>query len=504
MFNQYLWDNYLKAGGNEIVDLFKTNLSKNYTNDYAAQIVKLHHYYCPMSNVTDDISRQLLWLKDDLKNGTLLDKGEYTVKSALDVVYSALDDGENNGWQYIFSLFCNNLELFSTQLAIERPDLFVPYYFQYNFNVLMKISQEFGIDLPPVPMKRNYEERFYYYGNVCTAFTDFRKRYHLSLYEFCAFLYDFAVKYIGGMNSYIIKDLPEPRSAFFIGGSKSDKFLEENSDTITCWQCNPKTEAGDMIVMYLRTPVSAVDSVWRSVSDGFNDPLFYYYRCTYISNPVRIKRITQKQLKQDCIFGNLSVVRKNMQGINGVELLPSQYNYLMDLADSDVKRLVYTVTKSGLELTNEKDVEDKLIKPLLNKLDYNNNQFEQQLRIEIGNHNKIIIPDFLILPIKTIGHQSAFALIEAKYYIPSTSQFEQVKIQARSYARQVLAQYSIIASKDHIWIFSIDDDFTDDIFMSSWDELSNPDTFSMLYKLIGNQHRKGASTVTPYLNPTVN
>ena len=183
-----------------------------------------------------------------------------------------------------------------------------------------------------------------------------------------------------------------------------------------------------MIVMYLRTPVSAVDSVWRSVSDGFNDPLFYYYRCTYISNPVRIKRITQKQLKQDCIFGNLSVVRKNMQGINGVELLPSQYNYLMDLADSDVKRLVYTVTKSGLELTNEKDVEDKLIKPLLNKLDYNNNQFEQQLRIEIGNHNKIIIPDFLILPIKTIGHQSAFALIEAKYYIPSTSQFEQVKI----------------------------------------------------------------------------
>ena len=90
----------------------------------------------------------------------------------------------------------------------------------------------------------------------------------MSPYELCAFLYDFAPKYIGGIDSYIIKELPEPKSAFFIGGSKEDIFLDESKDVVTCWQCNPDTRAGDMIVMYLRTPISAVDSVWRSVSIG--------------------------------------------------------------------------------------------------------------------------------------------------------------------------------------------------------------------------------------------
>ena len=496
MFNQYLWENYLNSGGNEVVDMFKKNLAKNLTKNYADQIAKLHRYYCPNTKATDEFCCQLSWLEKDLKNSTLLGSGEYTVENALTIIYSNLDNEENNSWQDIFSWFCDNLEYFSTNLAIERPELFVPYYFKYNFNVLMMIAEEFEIDLPTVPIKRNYKERFYYYGKICTVLIDFRKKHNLSPYELCAFLYDFAVKCIGGINSYITRDLPEPRNAFFVGSSKSDLFFEKKPFTTTCWQCNPKTEVGDMIVMYLRTPVSAVDCVWRSVSEGFNDPFFYYYRCTYVSNYIEIKQITQNQLKQDDVFKNLPIVRKNMQGINGVELLPSQYNHLMDLADADVKRLKYTVTKSGLELTSEKDVEDKLIKPFLNKLGYKSNQFEQQLCIEIGNHNKMLIPDFLILPEKTIGHQSAFALIEAKFHISSASEFEEVKIQARSYARQMLVKYSVIASKDKIWISSLDDDFTNDIFISSWDELNNADTFSALYKLIGNQKRKDKKKMT--------
>jgi hypothetical protein len=58
-------------------------------------------------------------------------------------------------------------------------------------------------------------------------------------------------------------ELPEPESAYFIGGSEDDAFLSKEKDHIIPWQCDPDTKAGDMIVMYLRTPISAIDPVRR-------------------------------------------------------------------------------------------------------------------------------------------------------------------------------------------------------------------------------------------------
>lgn len=353
--------------------------------------------------------------------------------------------------------------------------------------MLEKIAHEFEIELPPIPIKKDYRGRFYYYGDICETLLDFRVKHNMSLYELCAFLYDFAIKYIGGIDSYIIKDLSEPKSAFFIGGSKDDQFFSDSPDTITCWQCHHETLAGDMIVMYLRTPVSAVDSVWRSVPIGFNDPFFYYYRCTYIANPVKIKQITLKQLQKDEIFKNIPLVRKNMQGINGVEIKPSEYNHLMDLVKAEVPRLEFIITNGDEEFVNEKDIENKLIKPLIKKLDYSEEAYLQQLYMEIGNHNHVLIPDFVLLPVTTRGHQSAFAIIEAKHHIANQKAMEEAKIQARSYAVQLKAKYSVIASKDKVWVFDPEDDFTKDIFSATWNELNAPDVFSKLFKLIGNK-----------------
>ena len=140
----------------------------------------------------------------------------------------------------------------STAFAILYPESFVPYYFQYCFNVLEIIADQFDIELPKIPVKKDYEGRYYYYGNLCKALNLFRKNNGLSLYELCAFLYDFAPNYIGGTSSFIIDDLPEPRSAFFIGGSGKDVGLPDDPSAITIWQCNEDTRAGDMILMYFR------------------------------------------------------------------------------------------------------------------------------------------------------------------------------------------------------------------------------------------------------------
>ena len=174
-----------------------------------------------------------------------------------------------------------------------------------------------------------------------------------------------------------------------------------------------------------------------------------------------------------------------MQGINGVELLPSQYNHLMDIAEAEIPRLEFCVSENNTEFALEKDVENKLIKPLLAKLGYSENDYVQQLYIEIGNHNHALIPDFVILPHKTKGHYSARYLIEAKLSIPTLKYLEEVKTQARSYAKLLGVQYSIIASKEKVWITERKDDYSTDVFTAFWDELNNADIFSKLQKMIG-------------------
>lgn len=488
MFNEYVWQLYLKAGGENVVRVFKDNLTETFSESYPRFIANLQKVYCPSSSLTSSTAQELLDLCNDLHDGlSLVPKEECDTRQQAMVLFrSWLRDGEQLSDKDIFEYFSSSVSYFTTFLSIVFPSLFVPYYFLFNFNVLEKIADNFDIVFPQIPVKKDYKGRLDYYEAICGALLDFADRQNMSHYELYAFLYDFAPQYIGGADSYIIKNLPEAKSAFFVGGSESDIFYSENPDAVTPWQCSPDTLAGDMIVMYLKSPVSAVNSVWRSVSIGFNDPFFFYYRCTYIGNPVVIKKISQKRLQRDEIFKSVPIVRKNMQGINGVELKPSEYNHLMDMAGATgIPRLQFTLTDEGTDLTNEKDVENKLIKPLISKLGYSDGEYVQQLYIEIGNHNHALIPDFALLPVTERGHQSAFALIEAKYAITNSKAMDEVRIQARSYARQLNVRYSAIASKDKVWVYVPDDDFTKEVFESTWSGLNDADVFSQLFKLIG-------------------
>jgi len=38
MFNSYVWDVYLKAGGNNVVDMFRQNLKEEMSQDYINKI----------------------------------------------------------------------------------------------------------------------------------------------------------------------------------------------------------------------------------------------------------------------------------------------------------------------------------------------------------------------------------------------------------------------------------------------------------------------------------
>ena len=486
MFNKYIWETYLAGNGKAVVDFFEENLSNNFSKEYADRICEFHRDYCPSKSVNNGLHDDLLAAYDITKEDTsFFEEGEYSIESAITYIFNYFVEGEG-GTPQAFSEFSGAVAYYTTLFAKELPDILVPYYFTYNFNIFEKIAQEFDIALSEIPIKKEYEGRFFYYAKVCEALYDFRMKHNMSPYELLAFLYDFAPKYVGGIDSYIIMEIPEPRSAYFIGGKEDDRYFSSDYDTITPWQCSPDTMAGDMIVMYLKYPISAIDSIWRSVSIGFNDPFFYYYRCTYIAKPFKINSISKKQLEKDSIFKELPIVRKNMQGLNGVELYPSVYNHLLDMAKSDLPRLELAIDGDDLELSNEKGVENKLIKPFLTKLGYTEKDYKQQLYIEIGNHNHALIPDFVINPIISKGHQSADFLIEAKFTISSNKALEEAKMQARGYAKLLNARYSVIASKEGIWITDVADDYTNNITSLSWTDLKNKDNFHKVFNMIGN------------------
>ena len=495
MINKYVWDLYLRSGGQEIVDFFERNLSQELSDSYAEEIARLQRVYCAAASIVEETKSQLSNLYEDIA-ALELEPIDEEAQNAEEKYFDSIDDifasllkqeFECNSIKEQFDVFSSWIAEFSTRLSIFYPGIFVPYYYLANYNVLTLISDAFDIKLLELPKKSAYRARIWHYVELCKVFYHFRKENQLSPYELCAFLYDFAPHYVGGIDSYIIKDLPSPKAAFFVGGGgdNDDAEAENDQEMITRWQCSPDIRAGDMVVMYLRTPISSISSVWRSMSVGFIDPFFYYYRCCFIGNPVKIPRIPLQEIKEDPVLGKMPIVAKNMQGINGVELKPSQYNYIVAGSGIPLPKLEYVSPDNSNHPENEKAVEEKLIIPLLKLLGYSETDYVRQMYIAIGNHNHALIPDFVINPKSAGGHYSGFAIIEAKRSITSEKMLDEVKTQARSYAKQLGTQYSIIASMEKIWVTSSKDDYSQTIYEQTWEELKEADTFYALDKLIG-------------------
>ena len=168
-----------------------------------------------------------------------------------------------------------------------------------------------------------------------------------------------------------------------------------------------------------------------------------------------------------------------MQGINGVELKPSEYNHIVDIGESDALKLDYVDLNFDNMFSTEKEVEDGIIKPLLNKLGFSEKDYIQQLYIEFGNHNHALIPDFVLLP-KSYGYyKSAFAVVEAKRSIISSQQLDMAKSQVRSYAKFLGAEFAVIISQEKIWVYSYHDDYINAVFSEIISDLSG----DVLYKL---------------------
>ena len=69
-----------------------------------------------------------------------------------------------------------------------------------------------------------------------------------------------------------------------------------------------------------------------------------------------------------------------------------------------------------------------------------------------------------MFPEKHNGHQSAFAIIEAKRSITNQQELDAALSQVRSYAKLLGAKYAAIISQEKVWVYSAEDDYSAVLF----------------------------------------
>jgi len=364
----------------------------------------------------------------------------------------------------------DDISWLSVALHILHPKFFFPYYFYPNFHALKTIFDEFGIFLPPVPPKSDYDGRFFYYLELCRSLNEYWSALNLKPEHIPAFLYGFAPEVLDLKFPQII-ELPEPHRAWFVGGGINNNgdfnFLDKiDASSLTFWQGNKETEEGDIIVMYCLAPRSCIHSIWRAIRPGGVEPFRDYYSTIWMGYPQLVESLPYSEIKIDPILSKMPLVKGNMQGINGRQIPKEFYDrilFLLREKGTKVESLPQLKDKEvkGLRLKNERDVEAHLLEPLLEELGFKPTDWERQVKLRVGRSEKVI-PDYLIHVSKDKSAKTISAdwVWEAKFSISSHEQLQKDFGQVCSYARLVSAKGVGLISKEGAWISSKKEDFS--------------------------------------------
>ncbi len=486
--NKFIWNNYKESkDGQEVISFFEHKEFNEILSKYIDKKNKdLEDYnnilnafsYCEFEfdEDKDSVKKAKKIFNFFIENGLILEdeEGEFSFFEKED--YDTLLDIIEPYSLYLFDIF---------------PDYFFPYFFKLEFVKFQKICDTFNVNIPKVPLRKNKEERLNFYLKLCDVFFEFRRNNNLNPFEFCAFLYDFAPKYIGFEN---LEDLPEPTNIWLCGGAKGDYpyLLKANSKTTYFWQGNEDTKRGDIVIMYCLSPQSNIEFICRAVNDGVRDPFFHYYGSITLGHIDKVKPIHISQIKTDEHLKNLPIVKKNLQGVNGTSINNEDYKrilYLLEEKGENISRLPkFSIVdfKPNTNCINERDVEIKIVEPFLQKINYSEKDWLRQFSVRMGRGERNY-PDYVFFAETNKGYEKAKMLLETKFVIKNNRDLEETFQQAHSYALRLESQKIVICDKDFIWIYSRKNDSFDrtKYLKFNWQEINNPDIYNQIKKLIG-------------------
>ena len=211
MLNPYVWELYIKSGGDKVVAFFANNLSKEMSSEYAEGIFQLQKQYCVSKAVLESTKEELTrysLIISDLGSDDFEEVNDYLSDNIDETqVQEDIDEIFNDYYQHlleeygtdknVFEVFTGEIEGYTTDYSLFNPGIFVPYYFFSNYNVLSMIADTFGVQLPDLPKKSDYKARIWHYAKyirgimgcafrcrcvLWTGETDRVKTYHMIIH----------------------------------------------------------------------------------------------------------------------------------------------------------------------------------------------------------------------------------------------------------------------------------------------------------------------------------
>lgn len=409
-------------------------------------------------------------------------------ETAPDEVVLRLGQGEESGEKSWLS----SIGELSWGLYVRYPQWFVPYGFVHRYHHFEAICAEFKIPLKKLPPQLDYRARAEHYLEINEALQEFRRNLGLDPGSFAAFLYGFAANYVRVAD---VEEPPPPERAWLLlGHSRGDyEWLEEaDQDSESHWQGSDGIRPGDICVMWVRSPHSCTHSVWRAISAGYPDPFFTHYRTVWIGHPTAVPRVRFRELKANPIWSKKPEVRSHFQGASGREITLEEYDELLRLwttKGGDLSTLPRIIKPKSVDLgavENERDVETKLLEPLLQRLGYSHDTWVRQYPVRMGRGERNY-PDYAIGLTGKYGEEVARVLVEAKHRISGRRLLHDAYLQARSYAERLRANTIILCSLEGLWVYPrTGGQFSADRFETfTWAGLSEPGPFDALRQMIG-------------------
>lgn len=378
----------------------------------------------------------------------------------------------------------------SIGLHLAYPEHFIPYGFRTSFADLQRIGELFNLALPPVPSKKDIAGRGRYYAQLNEAYYEFRQSYGLSTVEMCAFLYDFAPRFLMEKNN----ELPEPSKVWPIIAGVCDEhdfqwLADATEDSLSPWNGNPNIRYGDVLLIYCIRPHNALCYLARAITEGFADPFCSYYNVVWLGEVSPIPLITFKELAAHPQLAQSSVVKTRMQGPNSGSFTLGEYDAILSMMEAkgqnttDLPRPKVVSYLGNTELVDERNVETALVEPLLLRLGYTESDWLRQMPLRMGRGERIY-PDYVFGAQTARGEERADMVLESKFTIGSEKALRETYFQAVSYAYRLRAEVVMLAAREGFWLFGQKrGSFALERFdFYDWNDLQHPDTLFKLRK----------------------
>lgn len=309
-------------------------------------------------------------------------------------------------------------------------------------------------------------------GRVSDAIAVFNDKGGWEPWETWAMVYDLGPRLLPDPTPYPT-DVP-PRIWIVSAGDAEDFVAadrHENSDIVD-WCINAKAKRGDIAIMYNLAPRSAITAVYRCYSDAYFDPFqpkWWTGGRGELTDCIQIPHVSIKEMKADAELRNWGLVKRSFVGMLQVEVPSSIWTRLTELISSKDAAIGeflgrYTVADGGVrsianvgENLSEKEVEDTLVLPLLNKLGWSmrsNLSRQHEIDIKVGSGKpKRVRADFVGFR-DALGSE-ALLVVETKARIRTDGDLAAAREQCESYSGKLRCRRFAVAAPEGLWIYEM-------------------------------------------------